>query len=177
MKKDKIIHVPGRKMTDAEIKGCENTLQMFDNFSENIVLVIRDYLIFRYPHIKIEKVEGKGLDTVLFLSLENNTCHRKCEFALQNYLLEVFTLDRDERPLQPDTQIFVDYDYFHHKAGEILFNRIFLLVALLESTSDDETEQVLKTLYSTGKYERIRCQSSPNNSGISSHDNTTEHEI
>jgi len=95
------------------------------------------------------KQEGKGLD--LAFSIKKG--EKQVRFYLQNLLLEIATVDRDEQPLRFDERLR-DFDYFLSKMVSVTQSKLNVLFHLLEQEDVDAAiENIAKDAQ---QYERIR---------------------
>jgi hypothetical protein len=143
------------RICDQELeRAYKDSMQMIDDLASFVVQSITDYFKTECPNIKVSNVTGTGFDTIMLLSLKDDS--PLIQFHLENYLLEVFLIDRDEIPPRLDKNIFIDHDYFALKASMIFGSRLLLIVALAECKTKEEVEECMRDFYSTGIYERIR---------------------
>ena len=93
--------------------------------------------------------EGSGLD--LAFSIKSGQTELK--FYLQNLLLEIVTVDRDQEPLRFDEGLR-DFDYFMAKMARAINSKLCVLFHLLK---EDDFETAIENVCKDAKnYERIR---------------------
>ena len=92
---------------------------------------------------------GYGLDAVL----EIEAGERKASFYLHNLLLEIATVDRDERPLRFDENL-ADFEFFLRKTLRLVQGKIFILQQFF---SAGDVEAAIEKLSEMAKdYQRLR---------------------
>jgi hypothetical protein len=92
---------------------------------------------------------GIGLNTVFCLKKDD----KKMEFYLNNLLLEIATVDRDEIPLRFDENLR-DFDYFADKSARLIDSKLRILFELF---SQDDIDKVIDNIsQKSSQYERIR---------------------
>lgn len=92
---------------------------------------------------------GQGLKTYFSIRTDDT----ETRFYMQNLLLEIATIDRDQQPLRFD-QGLEDFDYFTDKASRITESKLKILFELL---SQDNVDDAIKSIEKTaGQYERLR---------------------
>jgi len=107
--------------------------------------------------------EGSGLD--LAFSIKSGQTELK--FYLQNLLLEIVTVDRDQEPLRFDEGLR-DFDYFMAKMARAINSKLCVLFHLLK---EDDFETAIENVCKDAKnYERIRIWRFDEKSG--SHSNS-----
>jgi len=95
------------------------------------------------------KEEGAGPDLVF--SIKSGQKH--VEFYLQNLLLEIATVDRDEVPLRFDERL-MDFDFFLAKTAHLVQSKLNVLFHLLgQEDMDSAIENISQN---AEQYERIR---------------------
>lgn len=95
------------------------------------------------------KEEGEGFG-LAFSIKKGNT---EAKFYLQNLLLEIATIDRDEQPLRFDENLR-DFDYFLTKIARLTESKLNVLFHLLgQEDVDAAIENITKD---SKQYERIR---------------------
>jgi hypothetical protein len=93
--------------------------------------------------------EGKGLD----LAFSIKSGEKEIKFFLHNLLLEIATIDRDEKPLRFDENLN-DLDYRHAKITGLIESKLRILFQLLaENDMDAAIDNISKN---TKGYEHIR---------------------
>jgi len=92
---------------------------------------------------------GEGLETHFTIDTDGN----EAKFYMQNLLLEIATVDRDQDPLEFDRHL-VDFGYFTAKAIRLIESKMQVLFELLcQDNIDDAIKNIEKT---AGRYERLR---------------------
>jgi hypothetical protein len=95
------------------------------------------------------KEEGSGLDLAFHIKSEG----REVQFFLNNLLLEIATVDRDEDPFQFDENLR-DFDYFLRKTVHVVESKLNVLFQLF---GQDDVEAAMENITKDAKqYERIR---------------------
>ena len=75
------------------------------------------------------------------------------KFFLQNLLLEIATVDRDEEPLRFDERL-TDFSFFLSKTADLIQSKLRILLHLME---EEDTESAAKKIQAESDgYERIR---------------------
>ena len=93
--------------------------------------------------------EGSGLDLTFHIKSEG----KEVRFFLNNLLLEIATVDRDEDPLQFDENLR-DFNYFLRKAAHVMESKLNVLFQLF---GQDDVEAAIENITKDAKqYERIR---------------------
>jgi hypothetical protein len=93
--------------------------------------------------------EGSGLDLAFHIKSEG----KEVQFFLNNLLLEIATVDRDEDPLQFDENLR-DFDYFLAKTARLIASKLNVLFHFFgEEDVDAAIENITKD---AKQYERIR---------------------
>jgi len=93
--------------------------------------------------------EGSGLDLAFHIKSEG----KEVQFFLNNLLLEIATVDRDEDPLQFDENLR-DFDYFLRKTAHVVESKLNVLFQLF---GQDDIEAAMENITKDAKqYERIR---------------------
>jgi len=93
--------------------------------------------------------KGRGLDLVFSIKRGK----KEAEFYLQNLLLEIATVDRDENPLRFDENL-LNFDYFLAKMVRVTQSKLNVLFHLFgEADVDAAIENITKD---AKQYERIR---------------------
>ena len=102
--------------------------------------------------------EGSGLDLVFSIKSGGKTL----KFYLQNLLLEIVTVDRDEEPLRFDEGLR-DFDYFMAKMARAINSKLCVLFHLLK---EDDFEAAIENICKDARdYERIRIWRFDENNG------------
>ena len=97
------------------------------------------------------QIEQKGSGLGLALSIKKD--EKEAEFYLQNLLLEIATIDRDETPLRLDENLR-DFDYFLAKMVRIVESKLNVLLHLF---GEEDVEAAIAHITKDAKqYERIR---------------------
>jgi hypothetical protein len=95
------------------------------------------------------KEEGTGPDLVFGIK----SGQKHVEFYLQNLLLEIATVDRDEEPLRFDERL-MDFDFFLAKTSHLVQSKLNVLFHLL---GEDDVDTAIENITKDAKqYERIR---------------------
>jgi hypothetical protein len=94
------------------------------------------------------KEQGWGLKTAFVIK----SGEKQAEFHLHNLLLEIATIDRDERPLRFDEKL-TDIDYFIAKTIRITDDKLKILIAVL--SEENPNVAIEKMRKETNRYERI----------------------
>jgi hypothetical protein len=95
------------------------------------------------------KEEGSGLDLAFHIKSEG----KELQFFLNNLLLEIATIDRDEDPLQFDENLR-DFTYFLRKTAHVVESKLNVLFQLF---GQDDVEAAMENITKDAKkYERIR---------------------
>jgi hypothetical protein len=93
--------------------------------------------------------EGNGLD----LAFSIRSGEKQVKFYLQNLLLEIATVDRDEQPLIFDERLR-DFDYFLSKMVRVTQSKLNVLFHLL---GQEDVDAAIENITKDAKqYERIR---------------------
>jgi hypothetical protein len=93
--------------------------------------------------------EGSGLGLAFHIKSEG----KEVQFFLNNLLLEIATVDRDEDPLQFDENLR-DFDYFLRKTAHVVESKLNVLFQLF---GQDDVEAAIENIGQLAKqYERIR---------------------
>jgi hypothetical protein len=93
--------------------------------------------------------EGSGLDLAFHIKSEG----KEVRFFLNNLLLEIATIDRDEDPLQFDENLR-DFNYFLRKTAHVVESKLNVLFQLF---GQDDIEAAIENITKDAKqYERIR---------------------
>lgn len=93
--------------------------------------------------------EGRGLSTAF--SVKKND--REAKMYLQNLLLEIATIDRDEEPLRFDENLR-DFDFFLAKTARLTESKLKVLFHLF---GEDDVDTAIENIAKDAKqYERIR---------------------
>jgi hypothetical protein len=95
------------------------------------------------------KQEGYGLD----LAFSIKSGEKKSKFFLQNLLLEIATVDRDEEPLRFDEKL-TDFEHFRTKTARLTESKLKVLFNLLKA--EDVDAAVENIARDTKRHERIR---------------------
>ena len=95
------------------------------------------------------KQEGSNLNTELIIQKGE----KKAEMYLQNLLLEIATVDRDEEPLRFDENLR-DFDFFLAKSAQLTESKLRILFHLF--SEDDVDAAIDKIGLDAKQYERIR---------------------
>ena len=72
------------------------------------------------------KQEGSGTDIALSIKVGE----KEVKFHLYNLLMEIATVDRDEKPLRLDMRL-EDYDFFLRKSCSLIESKLTILFELL----------------------------------------------
>ena len=92
--------------------------------------------------------KGQGLDTVFSIKVDD----KETVFYLQNLLMEIATIDRDENPLRFDEQLN-DFKYFIKKTVCLIQSKLTILFELL---GRDDLEQAIDNIEQhSDHYQRI----------------------
>jgi hypothetical protein len=95
------------------------------------------------------KEEGSGLDLAFHIKSEG----KEVRFFLNNLLLEIATVDRDEDPLQFDENLR-DFNYFLRNMAHVVESKLNVLFQLF---GQDDVEAAIENISKDAKqYERIR---------------------
>jgi hypothetical protein len=95
------------------------------------------------------KKEGYGLD----LSFSIKKGEKEAKFYLQNLLLEIVTVDRDEKPLRFDENLR-DFDFFLAKTARLTQSKLKILFSLLR---EEDVDAAIESINRDARnYERIR---------------------
>jgi hypothetical protein len=93
--------------------------------------------------------KGEGLQ----ISFHIKSGEKELEFYLNNLLLEIATIDRDESPLRFDEKL-QDFEYFAAKAAKLTDSKMRILFELL---SEDDVDKVIDSISEKAKdYQRVR---------------------
>ena len=93
--------------------------------------------------------EGSGLDLTFHIKSEG----KEVRFFLNNLLLEIATVDRDEDPLQFDENLR-DFNYFLRKTAHVVESKLNVLFQLF---GQDDIEAAMENITKDAKqYQRIR---------------------
>ena len=93
--------------------------------------------------------KGCGFDMVFTIKAGE----KAAEFYLQNLLLEIATVDRDEQPLRFDENLR-DFDYFISKMVRVLTAKLRVLFHLF---GEEDIDAAIENIVSDAKqYERVR---------------------
>ena len=104
------------------------------------------------------KEEGSGLDLAFSIKFSR----KELKFYLQNLLLEIVTVDRDEEPLRFDEGL-KEFDYFMAKMARAINSKLCVLFHLLK---EDDFEAAIENICNDAKdYERIRIWRFDENNG------------
>ena len=104
------------------------------------------------------KEEGSGLDLVFSLKSGGKTL----KFYVQNLLLEIVTVDRDQEPLRFDEGL-TDFDYFLAKMAHAINSKLRVVFEVLK---EDDLEAAIENICKDAKnYERIRIWRFDENKG------------
>jgi hypothetical protein len=102
--------------------------------------------------------EGSGLDLAFSIKFSR----KELKFYMQNLLLEIVTVDRDEEPLRFDEGLR-DFDYFMTKMARAINSKLCVLFHLLK---EDDFEAAIENICKDAKdYERIRIWRFDENNG------------
>jgi hypothetical protein len=102
--------------------------------------------------------EGSGLDLAFSIKFSR----KELKFYVQNLLLEIVTVDRDEEPLRFDEGLR-DFDYFMTKMARAINSKLCVLFHLLK---EDDFEAAIENICKDAKdYERIRIWRFDENNG------------
>ena len=93
--------------------------------------------------------KGKGLDMVFSIKRDE----KEVQFYMHNLLLEIATVDRDERSLRFDEKL-LDFDYFMHKTNQVINSKLQIIFELLFENDIDKAKENIVRL--GDDYERIR---------------------
>jgi len=93
--------------------------------------------------------QGRGLDLVFSIKKGE----KQAEFYLQNLLLEIATVDRDENPLRFDEQLR-DFDYYLAKTCHLIPSKLNVLFRLF---GEEDVDTAIENIARDAKqYQRIR---------------------
>ena len=94
---------------------------------------------------------------------------KEVKFFIYNLLMEIATVDRDERPLRFDENVR-DFDYFKAKMTELIDSKLRILFPLL---GEDNVDKALERIYQfANQYQRVRIlKFDPKDSSQSRHNN------
>ena len=98
--------------------------------------------------LQVEK-QGQGLDTAFSISKDS----KNTKMYLHNLLLEIATIDRDEKPLRFDERL-QDFDFFMTKAARLIESKLRILFHLLGQ--EDMDKAIEKITQEAKHYQRIR---------------------
>ena len=93
--------------------------------------------------------EGKGLD----LAFSVKKGGKEAKMYLQNLLLEIATIDRDENPLRFDENLR-DFDFFLAKTARLVQSKLKILFHILGE--EDVETAIEKIIQDAKQYERVR---------------------
>lgn len=93
--------------------------------------------------------DGQGLSTAFSIKKDKE----KVKFYLQNLLLEIATIDRDENPLRFDENL-KDFDFFLAKTARLVVSKLNILFHFLGE--EDVDAAIEKISLDAKQYERIR---------------------
>ncbi|MHC4637324.1 MAG: hypothetical protein ACYTBV_07445 [Planctomycetota bacterium] len=93
--------------------------------------------------------KGDGLNTVFCIKHTD----KEIKFHMHNLLLEIATVDRDERCLRFDEKL-KDFNYFVHKTNQVIDSKLKVLFELLFEDDFDKAKENIARL--GDNYERIR---------------------
>jgi len=112
--------------------------------------IIINYLarLLQLTGLQVKK-EGRGLNTTFSIKKDG----KEARMYLQNLLLEIATVDRDEEPLRFDENLR-DVDFFLAKAARLTESKLRILFHLLGE--DDMDTAIDKISLDAKQYERIR---------------------
>ena len=95
------------------------------------------------------KYKGHGLDMVFSIKHDE----KEVQFHMRNLLLEIATVDRDEKRLRFDEKL-KDFDFFIRKTNQLINSKLQIIFELLfENDFDKAKENILRL---GDDYERIR---------------------
>ena len=95
------------------------------------------------------KEEGRGTDLAFFIKKGE----KEVKFYLQNLLMEIATVDRDEEPLRFDENLR-DYDFLLDKTVRLTQSKLKVLFHLLR---EEDVDAAIENISQDAKqYERIR---------------------
>ncbi len=113
-----------------------------------VIKILED--VFKEYNIEY-KMEGKAWKTMFHLKKGDNGA----EFFLDNLLLEIVTVDRDEVPLRFNKKILESPQNWMDKTMDILESKLAMLLPMLDGMSKEEIIAHVQQ-QGAGKYERIR---------------------
>ena len=93
--------------------------------------------------------EGKGLDLAFSVKKDG----KETKMYLQNLLLEIVTIDRDEQPLRFDENLR-DFDFFLAKTARLVQSKLKILFHILGE--EDVEAAIEKISQDARQYERVR---------------------
>ena len=93
--------------------------------------------------------KGQGLDMVFSVKHGEKDVH----VHMHNLLLEIATVDRDERYLRFDEKL-ISFDYFVHKTNQLIDSKLKIIFELLFEDDFDKARENIARL--ANDYERIR---------------------
>ena len=97
------------------------------------------------------QIEQKGSALELALSIKKD--EKEAEFYLQNLLLEIACVDRDEKPLRFDENL-LDFDFFLTKTARLTQSKLKVLFHLF---GEEDVDTAIENISRDAKqYERIR---------------------
>jgi len=128
----------------------QNEIAKINHFLSLVLPIVIELLrtILRATGCEV-KEEGTGPDLVF--SIKSGQKH--VEFYLQNLLLEIATVDRDEEPLRFDERL-QDFDFFIAKTAHVVQSKLAVLFHLL---GQEDVDAAIENISQNAKqYERIR---------------------
>jgi hypothetical protein len=111
----------------------------------NIVESISEYLTGIGSKVAMK---GEGMDCLLRIEKGE----KKIDFLLANTLLEIATIDRDDKPLRFDRKL-LDGEYGNRKTIEVVQSKLAVLLPLI--IDDDDGEVAIEKVKNLKGYERI----------------------
>ncbi|MHC4270853.1 MAG: hypothetical protein ACYST2_00910 [Planctomycetota bacterium] len=129
--------------------------------SQNEIEKINQFLCMVSPpviaHVKMllqsagltVKEQGRGLD----LAFAIKSGEKEVNFYLQNLLLEIATIDRDEEPLRFDKNL-QDFKFFLNKTSQLVQSKLKVLFHIV---GEDDVDAAIENISLDAKqYKRIR---------------------
>jgi hypothetical protein len=114
-------------------------------FSDGIIKTVMTL----FEAMEIEAVlEGEGIESCIHVK----NGEKSCDFFMGNLLLEIATIDRDDRPLVFDKAL-IDPDRFYEKSSKAITSKLAVLMPLLMA---DDHKKAIEDVKNMKGYERIR---------------------
>ena len=144
----------------------QDEITKINNFLNSMspLIALHVKILLKKAGLEFEQ-EDYGPDMVFYIK----SGEKEVKFFIYNLLMEIATIDRDERPLRFDENVR-DFDYFKAKILRLIDSKLRILFPLL---GEDNVDKALERIHQfANQYQRVRIlKFDPKDSSQSHHNN------